>query len=72
MTKASSAPETRRFTDIPNVCPTTADDLKRLGLHSPAELEQCDAEALYGQLCEITGMRHDPAVSTSSATRSPS
>lgn len=62
MAKASNAREARRFTDIPNVGPATAGDLARLGLHSPAELTQCDAEALYRQLCDITGVRHDPCV----------
>lgn len=62
MAKATRASEVRRFTDIPNVGPATAGDFETLGLHSPAELAQCDAYVLYRRLCTLTGVRHDPCV----------
>ena len=62
MAKARHASEVRRFTDIPNVGPATAGDFERLGLRAPAELARCDAFAMYRQLCERTGVRHDPCV----------
>lgn len=62
MTKAICAPKVKRFSDIPNVGPATADDFERLGLRAPAELAHCDAYELYHRLCRITGARHDPCV----------
>lgn len=62
MTKAICAPKVKRFSDIPNVGPATADDFERLGLRTPAELAHCDAYELYHRLCRITGARHDPCM----------
>lgn len=62
MGKARHAAEVRRFTDIPNVGPATAGDFDTLGLRTPAELADCDADDLYARLCRITGVRHDPCV----------
>lgn len=62
MAKARHASDVRRFTDIPNVGPATAGDFECLGLRAPAELARCDAFAMYRQLCERTGVRHDPCV----------
>ena len=51
-----------RLTDLPNVGPAMAADLRRLGIQSPDELVGRDPYALYAGLCEVTGLRHDPCV----------
>ena len=51
-----------RLEDIPNVGPAIAADLRRLGIRSPAELLGRDPYAMYGDLCRITGQRHDPCL----------
>ena len=50
------------FEQIVNVGPAMADDFRRLGLHSPAELIGQDAMELYERICQIDGVRHDPCV----------
>jgi hypothetical protein len=62
MGKARHAAAVRRFTEIPNVGPATAGDFETLGLRTPAELADCDADELHARLCRITGQRHDPCV----------
>jgi hypothetical protein len=52
----------RTLTDLPNVGPAVAADLRRLGIDSPEQLKGRDALALYDQLCAITGRRQDPCV----------
>ena len=37
-------------------------DFKLLGVATVGQLATQDADALYVQLCEITGQRHDPCV----------
>lgn len=60
--KAHTADEARRFTDIPNIGPAMAKDFGVLGLSDPADLAGRDPYALYDELCERTGVRHDPCV----------
>jgi Pathogenicity locus len=50
----------RGLTDLPNVGPATAKDLERLGIRSPEQLVGADPLVLFRQLCEVTGVRHDP------------
>lgn len=50
----------RALTDLPNVGPATAKDFQRLGIQSPAQLVGADPVGLFQQLCEVTGVRHDP------------
>jgi hypothetical protein len=63
-TRTKSALETRAaaLTDIPNVGPATAADLRRLGIAAPRDLAGRDPIALYHELQRLTGMRHDPCV----------
>lgn len=50
------------LTDLPNVGPAAAADLRRLGIDEPGQLAgRCPYE-LYDQLCSVTGTRHDPCV----------
>ena len=51
-----------RLEDIPNVGPSVAADLRRLGITSPGELSGRDPYAMYDDLCRITGQRHDPCL----------
>lgn len=50
------------FTDLPNVGPAVARDLRLLGFEAPAELAGQDPYGMYERLCEVTGVRQDPCV----------
>jgi len=50
------------LTDLPNVGPACAQDLRRIGIEVPAQLCGRDAYAMYTQLCVQTGQIHDPCV----------
>ena len=50
------------LTDLPNVGPACAKDLRLLGITRPAQLCGRDAYQMYAQLCAHTGQRHDPCV----------
>jgi hypothetical protein len=58
----SSRADLARLEDIPNVGPSIAADLRRLGIKSPGELSGRDPYALYDDLCRLTGQRHDPCL----------
>ena len=60
--KARIAAEAVRFEDIPNIGPAMTGDFRLLGLADPAALVGRDPYALYDELCERTGVRHDPCV----------
>lgn len=47
---------------LPNIGPACAKDLLLIGIHSVEDLKGKEADALYGDLCEKTGHRHDPCV----------
>jgi hypothetical protein len=48
--------------DIPNIGPSIAADLRQLGITLPAELPGRDPYAMYEDLCQLTGQRHDPCL----------
>lgn len=52
----------QELTDLPNIGPSLAADLRLLGIHAPAQLAGHDAFALYQRLSEITRARQDPCV----------
>ena len=52
----------RELTDLPNVGPAIAADLRLLGIETPAQLVGHSPLELYRQLCDVTGTRHDPCV----------
>lgn len=52
----------KQLLDLPNVGPATVADLQILGITTPHDLIGKDAFQLYGKLCEVTGVRHDPCV----------
>ncbi|MGB8855129.1 MAG: helix-hairpin-helix domain-containing protein [Burkholderiales bacterium] len=50
------------LTDLPNIGKAGAEDLRLLGIHKPSQLIGKCPFAMYGMLCEKTGLRHDPCV----------
>lgn len=50
------------LTQLPNIGPACAADLRLLGIRSPAQLIGRDPYAMYKSLCRRTGQRHDPCV----------
>jgi hypothetical protein len=50
------------LTDLPNVGPACAGDLKLLGIHSPQDLVDKDPLQMYRALCKMTQARQDPCV----------
>jgi len=52
----------QRLTDLPNVGPSIAGDLRLLGYREPRQLIGVDPFVLYRHLCEATGQRQDPCV----------
>jgi hypothetical protein len=60
--KARHAGECETLEQLPNIGPSLAADLRRLGIEHPRELARRDAFALYRALCELAGRRQDPCV----------
>ena len=52
----------RQLTDLPNIGLAGAGDLRLLGITEPSQLINRDPYEMHRQLCEITGVRHDPCV----------
>ena len=50
------------LTDLPNIGPACAADLRLLGIAEPAQLKGKNPYKLYEQLCQLTATRHDPCV----------
>jgi hypothetical protein len=57
--KAGAAQDVATLEDIPNVGPAIAADLRKLGFTQPDDLAGRDPYALYEDLGEKTGQRHD-------------
>jgi len=51
-----------RLRAIPNVGPAIAGDLIRLGITRLEDAVGRDADEMYGVLCALDGVRHDPCV----------
>ena len=60
--KARRADECERLEQLPNIGPSIAADLRRIGIQHPRELAGRDALQLYRELCRATGKRQDPCV----------
>jgi hypothetical protein len=60
--KAASANECLVLEDLPNIGPSLAADLRRIGIKTPRELKGRDAFVLYQNLNAATGKRNDPCV----------
>lgn len=50
------------LTDLPNIGPAMARDLRLLGFEQPGQLAGQDPQRLYERLCFLTGVRQDPCV----------
>lgn len=53
---------THVLTDLPNIGPSIAEDLRVVGIHTPVDLVGKNPLELYNQLNALTGIRHDPCV----------
>jgi len=51
-----------KLTDLPNIGPALAKDLRSIGIASPQELKGREARELYDALCLKSGKRQDPCV----------
>ena len=60
--KAARADDCQALEQLPNIGPTLAADLRRLGIRHPGELRSRDPFQLYQALCQATGKRQDPCV----------
>lgn len=60
--KARHADECLELEQLPNIGPSLAQDLRRVGIANPADLRGADAYQLYRRLCDITSTRQDPCV----------
>ncbi len=59
---ARHADECLQLEQLPNIGPSIAADLRRIGIQRPQELAAEDALALYHRLCRASGKRQDPCV----------
>jgi hypothetical protein len=50
------------LTDLPNVGPSLAGDLRLIGIARPEELRGRNPYEMHETLCRVTGVRHDPCV----------
>jgi len=60
--KAANAQTCEQLEQLPNIGPSLAADLRRLGVQHPGELAGADAFQLYQSLCTLSGRRQDPCV----------
>jgi pathogenicity locus Cdd1 protein len=60
--KGADAHSATELESIPNIGPSLAQDLRRIGIKRPHQLIGCDPELLYKALCELTRARQDPCV----------
>ena len=62
MAKAETAVQAKKLTDIPNIGVSIAQDLRGLGIHTPADVKKMDPMQAYNMLRTPMGERHDPCV----------
>ena len=60
--KAANAAAAMRLEEIPNIGPSVADDLRGIDIFEPSQLVGRDPYALYREICERTGLLHDPCL----------
>lgn len=59
---APTAQTVKALRDIPNIGPSLAADLRRVGVDLPTQLVGRDPYQLYRRLCDVTRERQDPCV----------
>jgi DNA transformation protein len=52
----------QRLEDLPNIGKSIAHDLRGIGIAYPDDLLQAEPLAVFNQLAEVMGQRHDPCV----------
>lgn len=52
----------KTLTDLPNIGPASAKDLRLIGIAKPEQLIGACPYKLYQQLCKVTAAHHDPCV----------
>ena len=62
MPKAATSQQAVKLTDIPNIGPSIAADLKGLGVHAPTDVGRMDPWHTYDALRGPMGQRHDPCL----------
>ena len=62
MPKAALASQAQVLTDIPNIGVSIAQDLRGLGITTPADVATMDPLAVFEALRGPMGQRHDPCV----------
>lgn len=62
MPKASCAAEARVLTDIPNIGPSIAADLRSVGIATPHDVARMNPKQIYDALRTPMGRHHDPCV----------
>jgi DNA transformation protein len=55
-------PSANRLEDLPNIGKSIANDLRGIGIHTPAELADRKPLEVYQTLVPVMGKRHDPCV----------
>jgi hypothetical protein len=60
--KATHCSQATRLEDIPNVGPSIAADLRRIGVERPEQLKGRDPWELYERSCLAAGARQDPCL----------
>lgn len=60
--KAKTAADATSLEEIPNIGKSIAQDLRNIGINTPAQLKNKNPLALYRKLEETMGERHDPCV----------
>ncbi len=51
-----------KLTDLPNIGPSLAEDLRKIGIQTAEQLQGRDVMELYETLSRVTGQRQDPCV----------
>lgn len=52
----------QKLTDLPNIGPSLAEELRFIGIKTPEELKNKEPFELYKELCMKSGKRQDPCV----------
>ena len=60
--KSANRADITDLKDIPNVGPAIAANLRLIGVSSPQDLVGKDPYTMYADLCDKTGVRHNPCV----------
>ena len=54
--------ESQNLSDLVSIGPAALADFKLLGINNVKELRNKNARALYDEICDRSGVRHDPCV----------